>query len=714
MNAFGIALVWCVLQVTLIGVLAAGLYLVVRQLRPAAAVSVALTGLTVVIVLSLMIASPWPRWTISHGSPHPLEKGPGVRIAQRDNTSLQTDKDDEPIFGDDKPATAKSTPSAGALLWQSISDELAPPQTPVSSNTRRWPSIVAVLFFAAMALGLAWLLLGVMAVRRERLRCRPVSDRELLELVDVLCAELGCCREIEIRQSDDLATAATVGWRRPVLLLPTDWTTWTADQRRAILAHEIAHVRGHDFLALFFGQLGLVLHFYHPLLHWLMNRLRLEQELAADAAAAGISGGQRKYLTTIAELALQQQDRPLSWHASAFLPTQTTFLRRIAMLRSSTGRLNQVSPITKWTTVSIVLFCGLLASGLRAPAQQPKPSDNEPGKAKHNSFLEEQTREAEAGNYWAKYRLWAAYHKGGVGVSKNPDKAKQLLAELVDGAYLATFKPVNEFKPTNPSEFLQEFGKHSKLQSEAKGLGGASFFRTRAKNGILIGSFITAYPDKMREAIANNPSLKLISIEKMTPEMFVRHDASRQESLASAEEEEKLGVGGETGAPTVDAAAGELKYDDGKPDGKRSFGGSGEIIQFSLPTEQGKITGIRIHGSRYGMPEPPAEDFVIYGLSEDMSDVLFTETAPYKLFERGQERWVDVQFKKVREVPKTFWIVVDFKAHQTKGVYVSYDTSTGGKHSKVGLPGQDAAAVNFGGDWMIRVKLADKDVQPTK
>jgi hypothetical protein len=38
---------------------------------------------------------------------------------------------------------------------------------------------------------------------------------------------------------------------------------------------------------------------------------------------------------------------------------------------------------------------------------------------------------------------------------------------------------------------------------------------------------------------------------------------------------------------------------------------------------------------------------------------------------------------------------------------VSYDTSTEGKHSKIGLPGQEAADVDFGGDWMIQVELAN-------
>jgi hypothetical protein len=48
---------------------------------------------------------------------------------------------------------------------------------------------------------------------------------------------------------------------------------------------------------------------------------------------------------------------------------------------------------------------------------------------------------------------------------------------------------------------------------------------------------------------------------------------------------------------------------------------------------------------------------------------------------------------------------LDFKAHQTKGVYVSYDSSTGGKHSKVGLPGQDSKTF-ADGEWMIRALLS--------
>src|SRR5258708_36844007 len=102
-----------------------------------------------------------------------------------------------------------------------------------------------------------------------------------------------------------------------------------------VLAHEIAHIARHDFATLIAAQVAVVLHFYHPLVHWLAARLRLEQELAADAAAARLTGGQRTYLTTLAGMALRQSDCPLAWPARTFLPTPGTFMRGIEIGRAS-------------------------------------------------------------------------------------------------------------------------------------------------------------------------------------------------------------------------------------------------------------------------------------------------------------------------------------------------------------------------------------------
>ena len=168
------------------------------------------------------------------------------------------------------------------------------------------------------------------------------------------------------------------------------------------------------------------------------------------------------------------------------------------------------------------------------------------------------------------------------------------------------------------------------------------------------------------------------------------------------------GSGGNAKALAAPATAPSvLKYGVGKPDGKRSLGGSGEMIRFTLPEKQNAVVGIRIHGSRYGTPQPPKEDFLVYILSEDRTQILHTESFPYKLFERGDEKWVTVSFKSPAAASGTFWVAVDFRARQTKGVYVSFDTSTGGKYSKAGLPGTEAADVTFGGDWMIQALVGN-------
>jgi hypothetical protein len=151
-----------------------------------------------------------------------------------------------------------------------------------------------------------------------------------------------------------------------------------------------------------------------------------------------------------------------------------------------------------------------------------------------------------------------------------------------------------------------------------------------------------------------------------------------------------------------------LKRDDDKPDGKKSIAGAGEMIRFTMPEGQtNALKSIRLHAARYGTPQPPDEDVEINILSEDMKDVVHTELVPYKLFKRQAEaRWMMIPLKEPVDVPATFWIVFNFNAAATKGVYVSYDTSTKGEFSRVGLNDQDAKETDFKGDWMVQAVLA--------
>jgi hypothetical protein len=169
-------------------------------------------------------------------------------------------------------------------------------------------------------------------------------------------------------------------------------------------------------------------------------------------------------------------------------------------------------------TRHLIVVCCLLSFGLLR-AQEGE------------QYLQQQLNDAKAGRYWAKYNLWDAYSRGKHGVEKNPAEAEKWLTELVRGAYLAKFEPTDDFNPKTPKEMLNNFSQYCRLFSGKNSLGGASFFRTKAQGGKLTGSFLTDSPDQFKEALKKNPNLKLISVEKLTPEMFLAHEASRQESL---------------------------------------------------------------------------------------------------------------------------------------------------------------------------------------
>ena len=91
-----------------------------------------------------------------------------------------------------------------------------------------------------------------------------VSDPMLIELRDALQAAMGCHQRVEIREVPDLTAPATAGWRHPVILLPVDWRSWDDTDRRAVLAHELAHVQRWDYAAGLVAQLALALRVLSP------------------------------------------------------------------------------------------------------------------------------------------------------------------------------------------------------------------------------------------------------------------------------------------------------------------------------------------------------------------------------------------------------------------------------------------------------------------
>jgi TonB family protein len=93
---------------------------------------------------------------------------------------------------------------------------------------------------------------------------------------------------IPIRTSPHMSGPVVTGILRPAILLPDDASAWTPSRRRAVLAHELAHIRRRDPVTLLAAHLATIVYWFHPLCWLAAARLRIESERACDDAALRI------------------------------------------------------------------------------------------------------------------------------------------------------------------------------------------------------------------------------------------------------------------------------------------------------------------------------------------------------------------------------------------------------------------------------------------
>jgi hypothetical protein len=370
-------LAWAGVQVTLVLVPAIVLHALASRRSAASGAWMALVGLALGLAVSVVALLPWPdpctclclrrgMWPVT--SPVAVKPTPASADGPRASRAGEVDRH----------GLSLSWSIAGLRdVVQRIELRAAAP----AARLRPFAGGLALVALIGAGLGLGRLLLGLWAVRLCRRRGTIVDDPEVLALLDELRLAMGCTHPVELRVLHELTTPATAGWRHPVILLPEDWRSWPDADRRAILAHELAHIRRSDYAAGLVARLALVLNFYHPLVHWLAGRLQLQQELAADAVGARFAGGREAYLHTLASLALKQEARSSHWPLRTFLPARGTLIRRITMLQDESLRIDRPwSRPSRWLAGLGLLGLAVLVATLRAPVwadegeNRPTPS----------------------------------------------------------------------------------------------------------------------------------------------------------------------------------------------------------------------------------------------------------------------------------------------------------------------------------------------------
>jgi beta-lactamase regulating signal transducer with metallopeptidase domain len=182
-----------------------------------------------------------------------------------------------------------------------------------------WTWLVGVAFLGAWHV-VAWVL-------SQRLRCGGVTPPdEVLTLVRKMARRLGIRRTVSVRQTLKVTAPMVIGWIKPVLILPASILSGLAPHElEAVLAHELAHIRRHDYLVNLLQAVVETLLFYHPAVWWLSHRIRCEREFCADDIALGVCQGRDVYARSLVALAELVRTPP----AHAVAATGGRFLTRM-------------------------------------------------------------------------------------------------------------------------------------------------------------------------------------------------------------------------------------------------------------------------------------------------------------------------------------------------------------------------------------------------
>ncbi|HKC40182.1 MAG TPA: M56 family metallopeptidase [Gemmatimonadales bacterium] len=282
---------------------------------------------------------------------------------------------------------------AGAPLGASQEHAPPPPRTPPASVTSvqrsvpsstvddgpvrfrvtaDWTALIFPIWLSGVA---AILLLLAVAIGRIMWLNRVtalVQDERWLGLVEDLSLELGLTRHVRLLQAKGPAMPMTWGIRRPAILLPAEADAWTAERRRDVLLHELAHVKRHDFLIQLIARIACAVYWFHPLVWLAATRLREERERACDDQVLRAGATPSDYATHLLEIARGLRAARATTLASVAMarPAQlATRLIDVLDTRRSRDTLSARSAVPAWiAAIAVVVPLAAAAPRIAEPA----------------------------------------------------------------------------------------------------------------------------------------------------------------------------------------------------------------------------------------------------------------------------------------------------------------------------------------------------------
>lgn len=194
---------------------------------------------------------------------------------------------------------------------------------------------------------------GLLYIQSLRKGISDIAEPHIKALYSSLKSKLNIRKEVLLGESGKVSVPMTVGWLKPLVILPIGLVTrLDIKQVEAILAHELAHVKRHDYLVNILQSVIEILFFYHPLVWIISGKIRVERENCCDDLALSLCGNDKlvlaKALTAVADYGLQPS------YAMAFGAKPHSLKNRIKRLLGVYPRRSFT--LLNWLVMALVLI----------------------------------------------------------------------------------------------------------------------------------------------------------------------------------------------------------------------------------------------------------------------------------------------------------------------------------------------------------------------
>ncbi len=203
-------------------------------------------------------------------------------------------------------------------------------------NALTWQGIVFMLWFVGVLVITVLLIQRVFFVRGLIAQSEPAGNR-LADILNQCREQVSVRRNIELRLSHNVTSPAVCGLFRPVILIPKNLLEiLSQDKLKAVLIHELAHIKRGDLFVNSMQTLLQIVYFYNPFI-WLANTMvrRIREQAVDEMVLVALGTQAQSYSNTLIDIAEMAFTRPvLSLRLVGVVESKKALSRRIKHILS--------------------------------------------------------------------------------------------------------------------------------------------------------------------------------------------------------------------------------------------------------------------------------------------------------------------------------------------------------------------------------------------